>query len=181
MNGHETGTLSDLALARKGAIYQAARGALVRRRRRRAALRASSAAGAAVLVIAGAAYLVTLARGGSATPAPAPTIADRGAAEPALPAPAPEKALPAVRIARITTDAAVLARTRVTADAPRLVRRIGDDELLAALEGTGEQYGIIRTGGRVAVVCRTCRAPDGSTPGWDTGEGAAPLPRRIRG
>lgn len=156
MNGHDVRTVSDVAQARKQAIFEAARSALVRRRRRRAAVRAGSAACVLTLLIAGAAYVTTLAgRSGHPAPAPAPTPI---AAETA-----------AVRVMRITTDPDIITRTRVMADSPRLVQRIDDAELLAVLQATGDRYGIIRTGAGVAVVCQTCRTPDGALKGWGAG------------
>lgn len=174
MNGRDTVGLSDAAAARKERIFEAARGALVRRRRRRVVVRAGVAAAAGVAVIAGGVWVAAVARGGGGVaPNVGPAVAGRGedgaerggvVAPEVVVGPAPELACEesaqgatGVRVEWITTDAGVLERTLIRNDGPRLVRYIGDDELLEALEGTGERYGIVRAAGRVVVVCRTCR------------------------
>lgn len=174
MNGRDTVGLSDAAAARKERIFEAARGALVRRRRRRVVVRAGVAAAAGVAVIAGGVWVAGVVRGGGgAAPSVGPAVAGRGegraerggvAAPEVVVGPAsgtaraePAQEIAGVRVEWIATDAGVLERVLVRDDGPRLVRYIGDDELLEALEGTGERYGIVRAAGRVVVVCRTCR------------------------
>lgn len=176
-------TLSATGAARSEAIRSAVLSAAGTRRRRRVAVR--TAGTLAVVLVACGAVALTM-RGGAAPLKPETATAPQPAPAPVpetapTPAPAPTavaaNTLPKTMILReIGRDATIVQRLGVGGPALS-VREIGDDELIALVERTGNRYGLERIGERVRMICLDC-APGfkGLGSGGDSGGGGGGTP-----
>ena len=155
-------TLSAAGAARSEAIRAAMLRAAGARKRRRVAVRTGGTL-LAGLVVCGAVALAM--RGGAAPLKPDTVVAPQPAPAPVPEiAPAPSPAPTAVTaitppknviLREIGRDATIVQRLGVGGPA-LTVREIGDDELIALVERTGNRYGLERIGERVRMICLDC-------------------------
>jgi hypothetical protein len=128
--------LSEAGRARRDAMLGELLGALAEMRRQRI-LRRRAAAGLCVALLIAAAAMVALSLERQPT---VPSIGERNVKVVPAPTPAP-------LIVRVASDPGALERHRALPR--RIVRRLGDDELLRALVAIDRPAGLIRLGDRV--------------------------------